>query len=576
MFVIKKPWCSAQAILVGFLLALAAYVLLVADARAAELNFTAPQTLSTLEAGNPQIAVDPQGRATVVWQALGPEATALIQAVRLDPSGLPGPVQTLAEFPKHVSEYPTPKVVVDSSGNATVAWQSYDGASHRIEAVQIDSSGVVHPVHVLSGPGYNALGQQLAIGPEGRVTVVWYVPSQGDVESARLEADGTPEETQTLVEADEAGFPDVAVDSEGKATVVWPGAEGMRAVQIDASGSPGPIRTVPSTGKADGIPQVVVDGKGRATIAWWRGSGAYDVRSVRLDPEGVPGTPQTLTPPEQNAYEPRLAVDSKGNVTVVWQDFQDHVHSVRLDESGAPGPVYTLSEEALVAGEPQVAIGPDDRAVVVWDHQGPPYAPEEGCLEIQFDPPSDAVRAAFLGPEGQPGPVRVVSPFGEQSTSAQVAFGALGLPIVVWKTFDGTYFCSDNDTRVQTSRGVLAIEPEPEPDPESSPSPPPAPEGSGVLRLNGKATVKGRRLYIHVSCAGGACAGRVKLVRSGVAIALGRFRLAAGQHCTLALTLTGFGKKLVAKGSGRLLRTIGRGSGVNKHVVWVRLRGHPH
>lgn len=576
-FMSKKPWCLVQGLKWAPLLTFAALWVLVGNARA-EITFTPPQTLREGIAAEPQVAVDPQGRATVVWEEFGPEELISIQAQRVDPNGLPGPIQTLAKFPSAVPSCPCPQVVVDSTGRATVAWQGVVGAYRRIQAARIDASGTVGPVYTLSPSEVNGWDQRVAVDAEGRATLVWWIPSLHNVESVRLGVDGAPEEVQVLAEGVEGvKYPAVGVGPEGKATVVWPTDEGLRTVQIDAAGTPGPIREISPSDTADGVPHVVVDSKGRATIGWWRGLGNYEARSVRLDPEGVPGTVQTLSPPEgEGALDPRLAVDSQDRVTAVWQTFGERIYAVRLDESGAPETVYPLSSPDREAGEPQLAATPDGQVIVVWAFPPPVFAPEPGCLEgAEFDPASDVVDAAFLGSDGKPERVVDVSPVGEQSLVPKVALNALGLPTVVWESFDGTYFCEDHPTRIQLSRGVLPVEPEP-PHPEPSPSPPPAPEGNGILRLNSKATVKNRSLRIYVSCGGGACAGRLKFVHSRLVVARGRFQLASGQGRTLMLPLTGFGKKLVAKGSGQLLRAIGRGSGVKKSVVWVRLRGHPH
>jgi hypothetical protein len=579
MFLIKKPWCSAQGFIGALLLALIAFAVVVGDARAEEINFTAPQTLRGGDVVEPQVAVDPQGRATIVWEELGPEKLIWIQAQRVDPNGLPGPIQTLAKSIPASPSCPCPQVVVDSSGRATVAWQAVVGEYRRIQATQIDAGGTAGPVYTFSPPEVEGWDQRLVVDAEGRATLVWRTPSLKAVESVRFGVDGAPEEVQALAEGVEGlGLPAVGVGPEGKATVVWPTDEGLRMVQIDAGGTPGPTREISPSDNADGVPHVVVDSNGRATIAWWRGLGNYEARSVRLDPEGVPGTVQTLSLPGEGngAFDPRLAVDSQDRVTAVWQTFSERIYAVRLDESGAPETVYPLSSPDREAGEPQLAAAPDGQVIVVWAFPPPVFAPEEGCLEeAEFDPASDVVQAAFLGPGGEPERVVDISPFGEQSLVPKVGVNALGLPTVVWESFDGTYFCEDFTTRIQMSRG-LPVEPKPEPEPDPPPPPPPAPAGNGILRLNGKATAREQSLHIHVSCTEGACAGQVKFVHSRLVFARGRFQLAAGQSKTLALALTGFGKQLGAKGSGRLLRTIGRGSGVNKHVVWVRLRGHPH
>src|SRR6266576_3413652 len=242
MFVTKKPWCSAQVNLVGFFLTVAACLLLVADARA-EISLTSPQTLREGDVAEPQVAVDPQGQATVVWEELGPEKKLWIQAVHVDANGFPGAIQTLAKFQREIPDCPCPQVTVDPTGRATVVWQSFDGKNHRIQAAQIDAAGTAGLVYTLSPAGYDAWDQRVAVDPEGRATIVWDLPSPNEnVETVRFDVDGTPEGVQVLSEtASGVTYPAVGVGPEGKATVVWGISEGLRTVQIDPGGTPGPI-----------------------------------------------------------------------------------------------------------------------------------------------------------------------------------------------------------------------------------------------------------------------------------------------------------------------------------------------
>ncbi len=590
MFVSKKPQCLAQ-VLVAMVLSLVTFSALGGQARA-EVTFIPPQTLAEGIVVEPRMAMDSAGRTTVAWERVGPEKTVLIQALRLDANGFPGSIHTLAKFGRDDEGCPCPQVALDSLGRATVVWQSLDEEGYlRIQAAQIDPADAVGPVYTLSPAGDNASHQRVAVNPEGRATIVWDLLTASSVETVRL-VDGTPEEVEVLVKA-EAGLsgPALAVDSAGKATVAWPSLDGIRTVQLNSSGEPGVTRTVSGSEKADGALNAVVDSEGKATISWWRGLGDYEAKSVRLDPDGVPGVVRTLSPAGQDTLEPRLAIDSQDRVTAVWEDFQERIFAVRLDQEGAPETVHQLSQAGLRSGEPQITIGPDDRAVVVWSHTPLVYAPETGCLEeAEFDPESDVVRAAFLGPGGEPEQVRPVSPFGEQSAVPQVEVDPLGQPIVVWESFDGTWFCDHSETRIQMSRGLQS------PPPVGSGPPPALADPAGVLRLGGRATARKRHLRLGVSCAGATgsvCAGRLQLaVRRGdipqrlraalgalpglppsATIAQGRFRLASGERRTVVLSLSRLGRGLASKGTGGRLRTIGSGRGVNGEVVWVRLRG---
>jgi hypothetical protein len=595
-----SPGRNGRSALRALLLMAFLVFLMPAGAARAEFEFTPPQTLAAGQVGSPQVAVDPQGRATVAWEAAGPENRKLVQAMRVGADGVPGPVQTLAEFSENPPPCACPRVAVDPAGRATVVWQS-KGTKYRIKAARIDAAGNVGPVHTLSPEGYSAWDHEVALDPQGRATIVWALSPPQNVEAVRLGVDGTPEEVRVLAKEDVgASPPALAVDLEGKATVAWSNTEGIQTVQLDPSGAPGPIRPVASTENADGVVDAVVDSEGRATISWWRGGGAFEAKSVRLDADGVPGAVQSLSPPEQNTLDPRLAVDPQGRVTAVWEDFESRIYAVRLDEEGAPETVHPLSEEGRRTGEPQVAAAPDGRVAVVWSHPAPiSFSPEEGCIgEAEFEAAADVVKIAFLGPDGTPKQVQNVSPFGEQSLASQITLDSQGRPTVLWESYDGTYFCGMPSQRIQISRGFTPVDPPPKgpgPPPLSPPLSSPGPEGNGVLRLGGGGTAKDGRLRLPVRCTGGAgraCAGKLKLevgaasisrrlkealgnppwLRSRMTIARGGFQLAAGARRVLVLPLTGFGKRLASKGSGQSLRVVGGGPGVRGSVVWVRLR----
>jgi hypothetical protein len=397
-----------------------ATVVLPGEARA-DFEFSPAQTLSGVEAMDPQVVVDSQDRATVVWQAISSDFDfRLIQAVRLDAGGVPGPVQTLSSvpnfgFPKGCS---CPQVAVDPQDRVTVAWQIFDGEDLRIQAVQLDPDGIEgRPVQTLSESGADAVGQRLAVDSSGRAIVVWrLLTAPAAIQSVRFAPGEAPEAVKTLSPEDvEVGALVVASDHHDRATVAWESGEGLQAVRLGADGTAEAVQTLSPAGEDAGLPEVVVDSKDRTTIAWWRNDGAHQVKAVRLGANGAPGPIYTLSPEFQEALYPRVAVDLQGRVTVVWVDFSQRVQVVRIGTDGIPGAVYPLSSADRVAGNPEVAASPDGGAVVVWTHPGVLYAPPfDECLGLEFEAESDVVQAAFIGLDGVPGLVRPVSPAGEQ------------------------------------------------------------------------------------------------------------------------------------------------------------------
>ena len=562
-------WCALMSLM----------ALGIAGSAQAETAFTPPQTLDEPEPAPPQLVIDPQGRPTFLWEDLGPEGkTLLIQTLRLDATGLPGPVHTLASVPNPLSgsKCVCSKLAVDPSGRVTAVWQTITKEGKQIEAAQVNAEGVPQPARILSPPEVEGWNPQVATNADGEVAVAWNTAGAGQrVEAVQLSADGTPGEVHPL---SEGSRPTIATGPDGRFYLAW-SKDAVKTTRLDDEGAPEAIQTVsPIDGAASDI---VVDSQGRATIAWWSGLGSYEAKAVRIESDGTPGPIRDLSPADQNVFDPRLAVDSQDRVTAVWQDFENRVFSVRLDEEGVPGAVQQLSPEGATAGDPKVAAAADGRVVVVWNYPLPFFAPEDYCQDIDLKPDGDVVRAAFIGADGQLQQVLEVSPFDRQSFGSEVALDPLGLPWVSWGTFDGTYFCPDWDTRSHFSHALLVQPPaEDPPAPPASPSPPEnPPQQAATLHLAKRASAKGGRISLRARCHGpstGTCSGRLRLMAPGLPVAHGRYRIPAGGTKTLSLPLTKAAKKALAKAEPRWLVTKARGGAVPVTTVRVKLTGfHP-
>ncbi|HZA90361.1 MAG TPA: hypothetical protein VE401_09020 [Solirubrobacterales bacterium] len=299
---------AARTVISG-LLALAAALLLAPGAQA-RLEFPPAQTLSPAGsfAENPQVAIDSQDRAIVVWDA------GLIQSVRLGADDSGETVQDLA------ADGSSPQVAVDALGRATVVWRNF--SDDRVQALRLEADGNPGVLHTLSEAA--AFDPQVAVDPQGRAAVVWRRrdPATGAadsrIESLRIAADGIPGTVRTLSGAG-ASDPQVAVDPQGRATVVWRltrGRRGIQSVRLGADGTPGAVRTLSKT-KAFS-PQVAVDSRGRSTAVWATGGALRPgrIKSLRLGANGTAGASKTLS--KARADSPRVAVDSQRRATVVW------------------------------------------------------------------------------------------------------------------------------------------------------------------------------------------------------------------------------------------------------------------
>jgi hypothetical protein len=233
-------------------------------------------------------------------------------------------------------------------------------------------SGYSTPMNLSARATYDA---QVAVDREGRATVVWQVIPSRQVKAVRLDPAGNPGPIRTLSRpGQDAGDPEVAVDAAGRATVVWrfgPNAGRVQTVRLDAAGKPGPVHTLSRQGdlRRPQSPQVAVDSEGRATIVWQRVGPGFRVGVARLDADGNLGVVETLA----RGRDPQVAVDPEGQATVVWRSRLQRdglIQAARLGPTGSPGPIQTLSEGLPIGPHvevgPQVAVAPDGRATVVW------------------------------------------------------------------------------------------------------------------------------------------------------------------------------------------------------------------
>ena len=237
------------------------------------------ELITTIQyAADPQVGVDANGKSTVVWQRFD-GANNRIQARTMAANGTLGSTQTLVNTPQNASD---PQVGVDADGQATVVWSGNDGTTNRIQARTIAANGTLGTTQTLSTAGQNAADPQVGVDADGQATVVW---SGDDGSSTRIQArtiaaDGTLGTTRKLSAAGQnASDPQVGVDADGQATVVWSGNDGtntrIQARTIAANGTLGTTDTLSTAGKDAYAPQVAIDSNGVATVVWYRAAIEY-------------------------------------------------------------------------------------------------------------------------------------------------------------------------------------------------------------------------------------------------------------------------------------------------------------
>jgi len=273
----------------------------------------------------PEVAVDSKGEAVAVWvHSRG--ARYVIQSATLP---VDGTWSAPADLAVATTDTRRPQVAVDEAGDAVAVWQQIRGGNDAILAVTRPAGGAWSAPAVLSAPGQNARGPQVALDQFGDAVAVWQ-RSNGHhliVQSATLPAHGSwSRPVNVSGPGRSAGGAQVAVDQAGGAVAVWSRSEGRRRVvqsaRLDRSWS----RPVDLSRSAIAYaPQVEVDPSGNAVAVWTRRSGArYIIQSASRRAGRAWSKPFDLSGTVNGnglelAVDSHVAIDGHGRAVAVWQ-----------------------------------------------------------------------------------------------------------------------------------------------------------------------------------------------------------------------------------------------------------------
>ena len=229
----------------------------------------------------PQLAVDPAGGVTFVWQQKV-QTGWTIQARRMTPAGTLMPAKDLSA----VGDADYPQVAVDHEGNAVFVWIRSDGFWPIAQARRWNGDGSVGPIKDLTLTGQAASAPQVRIDPKGIAHIA--VIRGPEVLTWRMTPDGSLGPAHDVREApsDKGSELDLAVNPDGGAQVTWTGVSAagyaVKTRHELPNGSYGPVRTLAERAGSGGyqVPRVVFDGEGDAYHAWLSDAGGGLWRAV--------------------------------------------------------------------------------------------------------------------------------------------------------------------------------------------------------------------------------------------------------------------------------------------------------
>jgi hypothetical protein len=335
------------------------------------------ETLSspTGTAQQPQVAVNADGDAVVVWKQFD-GTNWIIEARARAAGGALGPVQPLSSPGQNAD---VPQVAIDPTGKALLVWRRFNGTNQIIELRQRAPNGALSTVRQISPSGQNADTPLVAMADGGSALVLWDRTEPGGIyylESRSRAATGALGSITT--HSDNLGnpsFAEVGMLSNGRALVVWRAGPGEIVLRTrSAAGAFGPTETIPT---AEGeSPQLALAPDFSSVITWrqFEFNGNYPLRAVSRSPTGVVTDHGTLsTPGKRVAVDYALAIDENRTAVAFWFELDNSHNEIPRASSrpagGSFGPSQRIAPNGLYPLGLQAAISAG-KAYLVFRAQG--------------------------------------------------------------------------------------------------------------------------------------------------------------------------------------------------------------
>lgn len=278
-----------------------------------------------------RLAVDPRGNVTAVWlgDAPDPDGPGVVKVVRSKWRTAAGAWSSPADDLSDSGGAQAPQVAVDPQGNATAIWERSDSGSTTVQSARRAAGGGWGPADDVA----EGSSPQVAVDPMGNATAVWLSSALSGpvVRTGRRPAAGAWSGPVDLAVSSAAGnvtSPWVAIDPQGNTTAIWGRFSGVQATaqasrrEVGASDWGGAVDL--AVGPISQVPAAGVDPQGHVTVAWtaspslgpWSGSSSvFDAVTPELRDPAVPVRGQ-VGQPVAMSVDP---FDAWSAVTTSWE-----------------------------------------------------------------------------------------------------------------------------------------------------------------------------------------------------------------------------------------------------------------
>lgn len=429
-------------------------------------SWQAPELLGWCgEAGcEPDVAMDAQGDAVVVWNAysaLAFNGRFRVQAAFRSAGGAwQSPVYVA---PEEVPGTSHPRVAFDAHGDAMAIWNRQGPWGGVVQEAFRPAGGAWQAPVDITARGEQGDEPQVAFDKRGDALAVWQADpvSEWVLESAFMPAGGSWQAPVVMSAPGFARGPSVAFNGQGEATAVWAqwthGVRSTRTVQAASWPAGGPWQApVNIVGKADemdqpkeaGEPSVAMDGQGDAIAIWAWEFGGPVIQTAFKPGGGAWQEPVDLSTFGEDATNPEIAFDNQGDAIAVW-NVKSATGAPEIVQSAykPAGSVWQAPTDLSGADnsgyEPLVAFDGEGDAVAAW-------AGENGSIQsagyVAAGPQLNDVSIPTSGVVGQPVTFSV-SPFDVWSIA-----GGTG-----WSFGDGASASGASVTHIYAAPGTYEV-----------------------------------------------------------------------------------------------------------------------
>jgi len=536
-------------------------------------SWLTPVALSTPSPGayDPEVVADPRGGAAAIWRRYDGGRYIVEAAQRANGGGW----SAAEDLSSPGQPADSPRIAVDPTGGAVAVWEAYVDGHYVIQAAQRAASGSWSAPQSLSDGSQNAYRPEVAVGPAGGMVVAWESFEGGYhvIQAAERSAGGNWSAAKRLSPlADLAEGVELGIDAAGDAVAVWEAyVEGKFVVQVAERPAGGDWLAAEdlASGGQPSSPQISVDAAGDAVaVRETTVGGHFVVQAAERPAGGVWSEPYDLSSLDAPAEAPRVSMDRAGNAIAVWQSYIGGYFVVQAAERPAGGSwsaPQDLSDRYLApqyqsARQPRVAVGPSGDAFVVWE-----------SFEVSYY----VVQAIQRPVGGDWSAVGNVSPQGRDSHAAEIAVDPLGDAVAVWEGTESAGQVVQAATYADVSRNA-----------ERSVKAPISQRARGIAHAGRRARVKRGAALLRLRCRGaGDCRGVASLFaekrpgkrdrrRPSHRIRLGRapFSIPLGRRAVVHIHLTERGMAMIDRDHHGRFSALLRGSGVRRGKVLLVAR----